>query len=88
MLFALDACQAARHAAEQQVVSLTQRMALLQEENRVLKLSMEAASQTASAVELSLVREIRKIDKDELGECHDAMEGFRVMYQNVKGSEA
>jgi hypothetical protein len=39
-------------------------------------------------MEAMLLKEIESIDKNELNECHNATEGFMVMYFDECGSSA
>ena len=42
----------------------------------------------ATAMEAMLLKEIESIDKNAINECHNAMEGFMVMYFDECGSSA
>ena len=70
---AADRADAARDRAEAEAlrVSLTAARHTIRAET--------ARADRATAMEAMLLKEIESIDKNELNECHDAMEGFMVM---------
>lgn len=71
-------------AEEERAKAAEQRAAEAEADMAAEATRADAAEERAIAIEALLASELRSLDTDELSVCHDAMEGFWVMYDEEK----